>query len=302
MMVLGELIQLDINMQRATRQFIVVGAGGIGARVLPTLVKIVPAGSTIFVVDHDIVESTNLLRQPFCTEDIGRPKAQVMQERYDSDQVRVLGIQQRFEGDEALSLPSGPSVILGCVDNSTTRYAMLNAAAGRPHLYLDAGNDLDHGQVLVAHVPGLYVSGSLNAYGFTKYPRIFVPFDPPEQTGCDRVDTQSALTNQIAATYLLQYLHNLLAGNLVSLGTSFSSLGGTEVFPWHSPAKRPVMVAQEMSGYVDRLGYGGGGSPLYLMMSELQRMATKRAGGMSEDDAWSQSQFVPPPVVEAKIV
>lgn len=226
----------------------VVGAGGIGARVIPLLCKILPDRSTIKVIDHDIVEERNCLRQPFIFEDIGVPKAVVMQERYDG-RVTVNAVVGQFEEGGISICPDDDSddrvhFLLGCVDNTTTRYQMLTESVFnvgswyRNHAYIDAGNDGPRGQVLVAYAclrtPTV---NECKIHGARLWPEVFTPkmtvtgdYAPPEIESCDRVDTQTVLANQMAATMVAQYVQMLLTGGMVgNLGATFDIRGGMNI-------------------------------------------------------------------------
>lgn len=55
---------------------LLVGAGGIGSAIAPALVRMGVKG--LFLVDPDVVSLSNLSRQAFVKEDLGRPKASAL--------------------------------------------------------------------------------------------------------------------------------------------------------------------------------------------------------------------------------
>ncbi|CAN5351769.1 HesA/MoeB/ThiF family protein [soil metagenome] len=107
----------------------VVGAGGIGC---PAIAFLAAAGvGTIRVIDPDIVSLSNLQRQIlFTTADVGRPKAEVVQEavRRLNPDVHLVAINQRVDADNAAVLLRDVDVILDGSDNFETRLAVSDAA------------------------------------------------------------------------------------------------------------------------------------------------------------------------------
>lgn len=75
-------------------KIVLIGAGGTGSRLMPMLAQLVKTCMRqynptawldtlpIYVVDGDIVEEKNLLRQNFIAKDVGKPKAAVLANRY----------------------------------------------------------------------------------------------------------------------------------------------------------------------------------------------------------------------------
>ena len=107
----------------------VIGAGGVGAPVIPYLV----AGGIgrLRVIDDDRVGLDNLHRQVlFATGDIGRLKIDAAQEaaaRLDPD-VRFDGVQERIGPENAMVLLQGADVVIDGSDNFATRLAVSDAA------------------------------------------------------------------------------------------------------------------------------------------------------------------------------
>ncbi|HEX6740695.1 MAG TPA: HesA/MoeB/ThiF family protein [Sphingomicrobium sp.] len=106
----------------------VIGAGGIGSAVIPAL-----AGAGIgqlTIIDDDVVELTNLHRQPLFTEvDAGESKAELadMFVRLLNSFVHVKPIGARIGTDNAPQLLAGHDLVVDGSDNFATRLAVSDA-------------------------------------------------------------------------------------------------------------------------------------------------------------------------------
>ena len=141
----------------------VVGCGGTGGFVAEGLFRFFQGReATIVLVDHDRVESHNLLRQNFYAEDVGKFKSQALADRLARAYRRPVGYSvypfrdedSRPDGHRYPGLTAyGNSLIIGCADNAAARRAMAECLPGDPRRWLiDAGNDTNWGQVLVGNV------------------------------------------------------------------------------------------------------------------------------------------------------
>lgn len=107
---------------------LIIGAGGLGS---PVALYLGSAGvGRITVVDHDVVDETNLQRQiAHNLARVGHPKAQSIVEAIAAinPDVRVTPVVQR--ADEALlsELVAQADVVLDCTDNFATRHAINRA-------------------------------------------------------------------------------------------------------------------------------------------------------------------------------
>ena len=100
----------------------VVGAGGIGSAVLPALAG--AGAGRLTIIDDDIVDRTNLQRQPIFRDDqLGQPKAVLAAEfvRNLNPYVEVDAVQQRLTAENAETLLSGHDLVLDGCDNFATR-------------------------------------------------------------------------------------------------------------------------------------------------------------------------------------
>jgi molybdopterin-synthase adenylyltransferase len=100
----------------------VVGAGGIGSAVIPSLVG---AGiGRLTIIDDDVVDRTNLQRQPIFRDDqLGRPKAQLAADfaRALNPHVYVGVVQERLTTDNANTVLDDHDLVIDGSDNFATR-------------------------------------------------------------------------------------------------------------------------------------------------------------------------------------
>lgn len=170
---------------------VVIGGGGTGSRLMPGLAQLVRTqirkynplafrlNIPIYVVDGDVVEEKNLMRQHFVRQDVGRNKAVVLAERYSVGfGVPITPIPYYLNEDTAtvskevrdfLSAINSGALIIFAVDSAKARrdilsvlmkYTQLMCANGTKdteskasptHGFLiDAGNEDDFGQVRIS--------------------------------------------------------------------------------------------------------------------------------------------------------
>ena len=117
---------------------LLVGAGGLGS---PTAFYLAAAGvGTIGLVDHDVVDMSNLQRQILHTNDrIGMPKvesARLTLTALNPD-VKVIGYQERLSSENIMQLIEGYDVIVDGCDNFPTRYLVNDACVmtGKPNVH-----------------------------------------------------------------------------------------------------------------------------------------------------------------------
>jgi molybdopterin/thiamine biosynthesis adenylyltransferase len=125
-----------------------IGAGGIGSAVIPTLAG---AGvGRLTIVDDDVVELANLHRQPLFDEsEIGRPKAELAAQFIQrlNRFVEVDPIQERIAADNASDLLAGHDLVIDGSDNFATRLAVSDACVSLGIPLLSAAAIQFQGQV-----------------------------------------------------------------------------------------------------------------------------------------------------------
>ena len=134
---------------------VVVGAGGLGAAVLPYLAS---AGvNKITIIDYDRVSLSNLQRQVLYTEDdIGRLKAEVAVEKLGvlNSTIQLQAITQSFDADAAEHLIGEADVVLDCTDNFRTRYVINDACVRQDIPFVFGALHTFSGQMAVCNYQG----------------------------------------------------------------------------------------------------------------------------------------------------
>ncbi|HSM91346.1 MAG TPA: HesA/MoeB/ThiF family protein [Anaeromyxobacteraceae bacterium] len=129
-------------MSLSDRSALVIGTGGLGG---PALYTLAAAGlGRIVLMDADVVETSNLNRQPFFREaDLGARKAVVAAERLRllAPTARIEAIDARFDAGNAPELVRAVDVVVDGSDNFATRFLANDTAVA-------AGKPLVHGGIL----------------------------------------------------------------------------------------------------------------------------------------------------------
>jgi molybdopterin-synthase adenylyltransferase len=106
----------------------IVGAGGIGSAVIPALGG---AGiGRLTIIDDDVVDRTNLQRQPIFRDDqMGKPKADLAANFVSAlnPHVEVTAVRQRLTADNAEALLSNHHLVVDGCDNFATRLVVGDA-------------------------------------------------------------------------------------------------------------------------------------------------------------------------------
>ncbi len=117
---------------------LLVGAGGLGS---PSALYLAAAGvGTLGLVDHDVVDLSNLQRQILHTNDrVGMPKVESARETLQAlnPDVRIVGYQERLSSENIMRIIQDYDVIVDGCDNFPTRYLVNDACvmAGKPNVH-----------------------------------------------------------------------------------------------------------------------------------------------------------------------
>lgn len=122
----------------ATAKVLVIGAGGLGAAILPYLAS---AGvGEIGIADHDVIEISNLHRQViYKTDAIGKSKAKEAKAMIAelNPLVKVKAISEKVSGKNAISLFEKYDIIVDATDNIAIKYLINDAClvTNKPMVY-----------------------------------------------------------------------------------------------------------------------------------------------------------------------
>lgn len=195
---------------------VIVGCGGTGSHYIKELGRYLYGNNylrndetRIILVDGDLVENKNLVRQAFLPQDIGYNKAQVMAEMLSQAYGLSIDYYDGYidcEKDiEKLVRDDSLVFLVGCVDNHQCRQSMHNFYKNREHcVYMDSANEYQSGEIVIGSRIG----------GVEMYPDRAAYFPDVLQEGAvkrseescevlNQVEPQHLLTNQFAALILL---------------------------------------------------------------------------------------------------
>lgn len=230
---------------------VLVGCGGTGGFLATSIARLlIGRRARLFLVDYDRVEPSNLGRQAFSAEDLGKFKAEVLAHRI----ARDFGITVSYstlpynesvhrdafeeEPDERLAL------IVGAVDNAAARrgIAATLQAPNSGLFWLDLGNGFNHGQVLLGNIlladrlKGTFDPDTLLCYALPA-PNLQQPellLSPPQPdadplncaVAVERAE-QSASINQTMAAVGASYIEHLLNGTCQWMASYVDMQNGT---------------------------------------------------------------------------
>lgn len=134
-----------------------VGAGGLISHVAPALVR--KGIGALTILDDDLVEASNLNRQHFYAEDIGRPKAVALVQNLQREcthATKLTGHVLRLEEALDAGVDLTCDVVVCGVDNNPTRMLASRTfrERGVPVIFLAVSREADHGYVFVQEARG----------------------------------------------------------------------------------------------------------------------------------------------------
>jgi hypothetical protein len=156
-----------------------------------------------------------LNRQNFFRDEIGEYKSIALATRLSKKYDRPIAYSTLRIED--LEIPSHV-LLVGCLDNGIARAAV----AGKARKYswwVDAGNGLDFGQILVGNSNDIAFSTANNAINRIPFPSLQRPEilqqAPPAPTiaNCAEIPEQGPTINQFMATLVVETVHRLITGN-----------------------------------------------------------------------------------------
>jgi PRTRC genetic system ThiF family protein len=212
---------------------VVVGAGGTGSALLPSLARLHhamvelghPGGIACTVYDDDTVSEFNVGRQGFYPNDVGQYKATLLVNRLNL-LMGTFWTAMPLRIDSTINLHA--DMVIGCVDSRRARHAIVQAAKrGSVRYYLDCGNETDRGQVILGefgkprhdrlpHVGDLFPD-MLNA-------RNDKGDDTPSCSMADALRKQSLVINQAISVQAFNLLWSLFRNGGLTFSAVFVNL------------------------------------------------------------------------------
>ncbi|MBM4453446.1 MAG: HesA/MoeB/ThiF family protein [Chloroflexi bacterium] len=175
-------------------QVVIAGAGGLGS-VISIYLAVAGVGK-IRIIDHDIVELSNLNRQVlYGDSDIGGKKAQVAERKLRAlnPEIVVEAVTETITDGNAFQLLGGFDAIVDAMDNLPTRYILNSVAVGQ-------GVPLFHGAVR-----GFEGRATTIIPGITPCLKCIYPRAPqPEVTPV--IGVAPAVIGSIEATEVIKYI------------------------------------------------------------------------------------------------
>lgn len=135
-----------------TTRATVIGAGGLGG---PIALSLAAAGLELAIVDHDVVELSNLHRQiQFTAADLGKPKAEVLAAAIVARGGRARGVVARWVPAEADAHTQDADLVIDGSDDPATKFAVADWAVDNGRHYVIAAA-LRYGGNVMAGAPGV---------------------------------------------------------------------------------------------------------------------------------------------------
>ncbi|CAO1638575.1 unnamed protein product [Sympodiomycopsis kandeliae] len=147
---------LENQLRLRSSKVLVIGGGGLGC---PAIQYLASCGiGTITVVDHDVVEHSNLSRQVLHNEStIGLPKVESVRLAIAklNPHVKINAVQEQFTVDNGASLVSSHDVVLDCTDNPLTRYLINDIAVLYDKMVISGAGQGYEGQLVILNYNNL---------------------------------------------------------------------------------------------------------------------------------------------------
>lgn len=209
-------------------QIVMVGAGGNGSKLLVSLVRAQMVLNILgrnplqlVLIDPDTVSEANLVRQAFLPGDLGRPKAEVLVSRVN------LAYGLNWEWRARAFRPAdlhGVQLVISAVDSRQARRAIAEAIGTSVLWWLDMGNDVRHGQVLLGR------GTAQMPYPHERLPELVEGEDDdrPSCSALEAVMRQDLLVNDMAAIWAAELAWQVIKdGKPKYLGVFFDLERGT---------------------------------------------------------------------------
>lgn len=216
----------------------VVGCGGIGVHFIRPAVSLLPKNILVQIIDGDIYETKNLMRQLIPAHIVTMRKASYWTQIVKEMGHPCHGLTTYIHDDEAFAalLANGSTVrqethgkdsvyiVALCVDNDATRRIVYDAVRMTkvPTIVIDMANETDVGDVILWGWDG---ENDIGPFPPKMYPNIANPKDRPPGASCaqqvESGNTQIIPTNMMAACLGVHALYSILNDKGMASQTMF---------------------------------------------------------------------------------
>lgn len=190
------------------KHIFIIGLGGIGGWYFAWLGKYLKSigkeqNFKFHLYDDDIVEERNCVRQNFIHMDIGKFKVEVMKERYGNAYNLIVNAST---SKAKIYTPGSDALIVGCVDNLETRQDLATKTCYGA-IYIDIGNETEHGQVCVSTYNGPTI--------YEVFPNLknLSSTTSIAENSCINAPQQTTIINQMGAMRALQLTSRIIERN-----------------------------------------------------------------------------------------
>ena len=196
--------------------FIVVGVGGTGSLVARDLPKLlIHTNSEMVLIDGDIVEEKNMVRQAYQQHDIGENKANALAKKINTFYGNICeSVDHYITKDEILELlkkyEQHIPVLIGCVDNNKTRILLEHTFKQLDEcIYIDSANSEYEGDVYVVVKSGQETVGKLRGDAY-KFDLDKHPTEKSCEAQAAAGNTQYMVTNLKMANMVIEHILSLI--------------------------------------------------------------------------------------------
>jgi molybdopterin/thiamine biosynthesis adenylyltransferase len=245
-----------------------IGCGGTGGWLAPHLIKFLSNLHKMLnlereeqyhkniiynLIDPDIVEARNILRQNFIYDDIEDFKVNSIKRRYvgyiKDFNIFKIKLEKINQFNKILNKSTDEEnrldIIIGCIDNIQTRLRIYKWCKKNinPTIYLDAGNELDRGQIIsqVFKLDDFINNSSFETFisleNYKKYIKEQDNFNKlfdknkitTKEASCAYFGDQSQSINNLAAAYLFTIIQNLIVSDKLPPYNLFFNNNGNSI-------------------------------------------------------------------------
>lgn len=200
----------------------VLGAGGTGSWLCAFLDKM-SLGNDIIVLDGDIVEPKNILRQNFKMNDVMLPKATQVALSHNMSHIHGFITDTSIFHEVMTEFPDDTiPMLVGCLDNNATRKIAHDFVQEVPNVvWIDAGNAERFGQVYITIKENDQFVGNFRSP--LEIDEVFMNFEGderrPDQISCAEQSEsapQNVTANVTSANVLFNVIAIFLTGGLIT--------------------------------------------------------------------------------------